>query len=47
MYESTGKLEEYLWEQVRSNSEILGAAWIEMGKIRAQALRNDFDLFMQ
>jgi hypothetical protein len=44
MYKSTGKLELFLWNQATGHPDIIGAVWIEAGKIRAQALRNDFEM---
>ena len=44
MFKSTGEIEQYLWDKVSCNTEIICAVWIENGEIRTQALRNDFDL---
>jgi len=44
MFKSTGEIEQYLWDQVSNNTEIIGAVWIENREVRAQAIRNDFDL---
>ena len=44
MFEKPGETEEFLWNQIRTHPDIIGAVWINSRGIHAQALREDFDL---